>query len=93
MIKLLRNQHKYIESLNSLVLYSKGTIKTLDLEISTNMIEFVTSNSVGIVDELTNFSFQIYKTISLPMLVLFIDPSKADHYQYLNMLEKVARDY
>ena len=93
LIKSLKSQNKHTSFLNSIVVHTKGKTKVQDLEMDKNIKDFIIYSSIGTLEELNTFTFQIYKTIGLPLLVLFIDKEKANHYQYLSIFEKVAREY
>lgn len=78
---------------NSIVHYKGQNIKHLDLEYDKNIVSFICKSSVNIIEELTSSTFQVYKTLSLPMLVLFIDPTSPDSNSLLSHYEKTARDF
>jgi len=94
LIKSVRDSGKYINYLNSMLLKKRGTsIKELDLGLPQDMYNWVLSNGIGLVEELTPYNFQIYKTIGKPILIMFLDKNNSHHYEYLNMFKKVARDF
>ncbi|OMJ95175.1 hypothetical protein SteCoe_1551 [Stentor coeruleus] len=92
LIKSLHIAEKYILYLNSLVIYTNGEFKSLDLEMDTQLLPFVARNTLKVLDELTPFTFQIYRSLSLPMLVMFIDKENPEHYKYIEIYERIARD-
>lgn len=92
LIKSLQIAGKYIFYLNSLVINTNGDFKNLDLEMDTQLLPFVAQNTLKVIDELTPFTFQIYRSLSLPMLVMFVDKENLEHYKYIEMYEKIARD-
>jgi Thioredoxin-like domain/Thioredoxin len=93
LIKSLKNTGKYVKYLNSITVHAKNETKHLDLELDSKILDFIISSSIGAVEQLTTFTFQIYKTLEMPLLVLFIDEKVADHYNYITIFEKVARDH
>lgn len=94
LIKDFKNKGKYIPYLNSLVLSKRGAdFKVLDLALPQNLGHWITRNGVGLVEELTPYNFQIYKGISLPMLIMFLDKTNTKQDEYLDMFTKAARDF
>lgn len=83
----------HMKYFNSLVVITRSEVKQLDLDVDSEMLNFITSSAVGPMEELNPYTFQIYKTMGLPMLVMFIDKEKAAHYEYVDLLEKAARNY
>ena len=79
--------------LNSIVHYKSQNTKHLDLEYDKDIVSFICKSSVNTIEELTSSTFQVYKTVSLPMLVLFIDLSSPDINNLLSHYEKASRDF
>ena len=93
LIKTMAKKQKHTQYYNSVVLHTRATTKCLDLEVDSDILRFITSNAVGLIEELNTYTFQVYRTIGLPLLVMFIDKNKAEHYEFLQLFEKAGRDY
>lgn len=93
LIKSLRDQRKYTNFLNSVVLSRRpGEFKVLDFaELSDEEIKsWVFRNGVGLVEPLNGYNFQVYKSIGLPLLMMFVDKNDIKTQDFLYMFERVA---
>jgi hypothetical protein len=75
------------------ILHDKGSRKFLDLEYDKDIVSFLSSHSVDLVQELTPTSFQVFKTTGNPMLVLFADSNSLEFTSLIETYEKAARDF
>lgn len=92
LIKSLKSSSSILY-LNSITHHKGVDTKHLDLEFDKDIVSFICKNSVNIIEELTSSTFQVYKSISMPMLVLFIDPASPSTNELLKAYEKAARDF
>ena len=93
LIKTMAKRQRHTLYYNSVVMKTRATTKCLDLELDSDILRFITSNAVGLIEEFNPYTSQIYRTIGLPVLVMFIDKNKAAHYDFLQVFEKAGRDY
>mmetsp|Transcript_16906 Transcript_16906/g.30271 ORF Transcript_16906/g.30271 Transcript_16906/m.30271 type:complete len:534 (+) Transcript_16906:14256-15857(+) len=93
LIKSLRDKKKYTNFLNSVVISRKpGEFKILDFaELESEQIKsWVFRNGVGLVEHLNAFNFQVYKSIGLPLLIMFVDKEDVKSQDYIYTFERVA---
>jgi hypothetical protein len=93
LIRSLRDKKKYTPYLNTVVLSRRpGEFKVIDLaELKANeMKTLVFRSGVALVEPLNGYTFQVYKSIGLPMLIMFVDKDDIKTQDYLYTFEKVA---
>lgn len=54
---------------------------------------WIVKNSMGVIEELNAFNFQILKATGMPMLLMFVDKNNVHHDSHLYMFERVAEVY
>ena len=91
LIKDLKSERTDIHQLNSVILLRKDDKKILDLELPQDILAWVISNSVALIDEITPYNHQLYERNNLPVLIMFIDPKNKKNTEYLEIYKKVAR--
>lgn len=82
-----------ITQMNTLILMRVDDTKYLDLEVPQDIRSWVAQNSVGLVEELRPYNFQMYAATGAPMLVMFIDPANIYSPLYLDEYKKSARKF
>lgn len=92
-VKEVRKARPEINQMNTLVLMRVDDTKYLDLEVPQDIRNWVTTNAVGLVEELRPFNFQMYASTGGPMLIMFIDPKNEYSSLYLEEFKKSARKF
>jgi hypothetical protein len=93
LIRSLRDKKKYTPYLNTVVLSRRpGEFKVIDLaELKADeMKTLVFRSGVALVEPLNGYTFQVYKSIGLPMVIMFVDKDDIKTQDYLYTFEKVA---
>jgi Thioredoxin-like domain len=93
LIKMVKNNRPDIKYLNSVVLLRGNQTKILDLDLPQDIFRWIALNSVALVDEITGYNFHIYQATGLPMLILFLDSKNIYNSDYLEIYQRVARQF
>ena len=93
LIKELKQTREEVVHLNCIIILRGDDVRVLDLEVPQDIPLWVRRNSVGLVDELTPYNFQMYEANAIPMLIMFMDPKNVKNSEYIEIYTRVARNF
>lgn len=93
LVKELKAARPEIQYLNGVVVLRGDEVKVLDLEVPQDIFIWVLRNSIGLVDEITPYNFQMYEANRMPIIIMFLDPNNIHTSSYIDLYTKSARNF